>query len=143
MYYIIDKNNVMISANKQILESYNLPVLDLPEDYEEGKYIISDNELVLNPNWEKEKEEKEKERISRLSLTKREVFLAVYDDKGITPEQLRAQITDVRAGIEFDYAEKYFRFNPLIDSIGLILGYTPQDLDYLFINKKFPPRTEE
>lgn len=93
---------------------------------------------TVNPNYEKEKAEAERKRLDMLSLTKREVFLALYHDKGITPEQIRAQITDTEALIEFDYANDYYRGNPLINSIGALLGYTPFDLDYLFLNKEFP-----
>lgn len=85
-----------------------------------------------------QKEQEEKERIANLSLTKREVFLALYKDKGLTPEQLRSQITDVEVLIEFDYANDYFRGNPLIDKIGLMLGYSSDDLDYLFEHKELP-----
>lgn len=73
-----------------------------------------------------------------LSLTKREVFLALYKDKGITPEQLKAQITDPEALIEFEYASDYFRGNPLINQIGMMLGYSSDDLDYLFEHKQLP-----
>lgn len=98
---------------------------------------------VIDPDYEEKEKQKEKERIAKLSLTRREVFLALFDAKGITPEVLRSQITDPRALIEFDYAEKYFRFNPLINTIGAQLGYTPEDLDYLFVNKEFPQNEEE
>ena len=81
-----------------------------------------------------EKAEMEREGIQQLSLTKREVFLALYNDKGITPDQLKAQITSPEALIEFEYATDYYRGNPLINQIGLMLGYTSEDLDYLFIN---------
>lgn len=87
---------------------------------------------------EAEKVQAEQIRISKLSLTKREVFLALYKNKGITPDVLRSQITDPEALIEFDYAENYFRGNPLIDKIGIMLGYSTEDLDYLFENKKLP-----
>ena len=83
-------------------------------------------------------EEEKKERLNKLSLTKREVFLALYKDKGITPEQLKAQITTPEALIEFEYANEYFRGNPLIDLIGQALGYTSEQLDYLFENKEIP-----
>lgn len=111
-------------------------------DKHKNKCIIENGELILNPNYEKEEEDKEKERISMLSLTKREVFLALYKDKEITPEVLRARITSPEALIEFDYAEKYYRGNPLINQIGDMLGYTPKDLNYLFINGEFPPKPE-
>jgi len=84
-----------------------------------------------------EQAEQERERLDMLSLTKREVFLALYRDKGITPEQLRAQIQSTEALIEFDYANDYFRGNPLINSIGAMLGYTSEQLDYLFEHKEF------
>ena len=84
----------------------------------------------------KEEQEKEEERILQLSLTKRDLLLALYDDKGITPDQLKANLND-RAKIEFDYADKYYRFNPLIDSVGFALGYTKEQLDYLFEHKEF------
>ena len=104
-----------------------------------NKLIVDNGILVLNPEYEQEEQQKEQERINMLSLTKREVFLALFDDKGITPAQLRSQITDTRALIEFDYAEKYYRYNPLINAIGAMLGYTPKQLDDLFIYKLFNP----
>lgn len=85
-----------------------------------------------------ETEEQRRQRISMLSLTKREVFLALYRDKGLTPEQIRASITNPESLIEFDYATEYYRGNPLIDAIGLQLGYTTEQLDYLFINGELP-----
>lgn len=103
-------------------------------------YEIRETKTALEA-WgytEEEQQEQERQRLDRLSLTKREVFLALYRDKGITPEQLKAQIQDPEALIEFEYATDYFRGNPLINQIGLMLGYTSEDLDYLFINKELP-----
>lgn len=86
---------------------------------------------------DKEKE-KAKLELAMKSLTKREVFLALYRDKGITPEQIRSMIGDNQeALIEFDYANEYYRFNPLINTIGMSLGYTEEEIDYLFVNKEF------
>lgn len=111
------------------------------EEYQNKKgYKIKETEISLEA-WdytEEEKEEFQREKIMRLSLTKREVFLALFKAKGITPEMVRNTITDTEALIEFDYATEYYRFNPLINKIGAILGYTPEDLDYLFINKELP-----
>ena len=98
------------------------------------RYIWNGEEVVLNPNYDEEQAKKERQKINMLSLTKREVFLALYRDKGITPEQIKAQIEDPEALIEFEYASEYFRGNSLINSIGSILGYTSEDLDYLFIH---------
>lgn len=89
-----------------------------------------------------ETEEEKRNRLDMLTLTKREVFLALYKAKGITPEQLKAQITDPAALIEFEYANDYYRGNPLINLIGQQLGFTSDDLDYLFQNKEFPEQPE-
>ena len=91
---------------------------------------------------DEEIKQKERERINLLSLTKREVFLALYKAKGITPEQIKEQITDTEALIEFEYANEYYRGNPLIDLIGTKLGYSCDDLDYLFLNKDLPQKLE-
>lgn len=104
----------------------------------EGDEVIDNTE-----EFEAEQAEKERGRLNMLSLTKREVFLALYKDKGITPEQLRAQITDNEALIEFDFANDYYRGNPLIDKIGIMLGYSMEDLDHLFETGSLPEKVEE
>ena len=114
---------------------YNIDKVEETSD----EYVLDGEEYVLkDAEWEARQVQKERERISNLSLTKREVFLALYKDKGITPEQLRAGISDAEALIEFDYAEKYYRGNPLIAIIGQSLGYSNSDLDYLFENGELP-----
>ncbi len=107
-------------------------------------YRIKENDTEIEA-WDFTKEEKEiryKEQIAQLSLTKREVFLALYKNKKITPEQIKAQIQSPEALIEFEYANEYYRGNPLIDLIGQTLGYTSDELDYLFIHKELPIKEE-
>ena len=87
--------------------------------------------------WENKKKQEEDFRIANLKLTKREVFLALYEDAGIKPEEIKSGITDPITLIEFEYANEYYRGNPLIDVIGASLGYSKEDLDYLFENKSF------
>lgn len=96
-------------------------------------------ELVDNTEiYEAEQTQKEAERVANLKLTKREVFLALYNDSGITPELVKSKISDPIALIEFEYANEYYRGNPLIDSIGKTLGYSKEQLDYLFEHKVLP-----
>lgn len=103
-------------------------------DIIDGKFT----DITNTPEYIEKQKEKEKKELGMKSLTKREVFLAIYRDKGITPEQIRSKIgNNQEALIEFDYANDYYRFNPLIDSIGTSLGYTEEDINYLFINKEF------
>lgn len=95
-------------------------------------------DITNTPEYIEKEKEKAKLELAMKSLTKREVFLALYRDKGITPEQIRSMIGDNQeALIEFDYANDYYRFNPLISSIGASLGYSEEDIDYLFVNKEF------
>ena len=86
---------------------------------------------------EEEKQEQERERVKMLSMTKREMFLGLYQAKGITPDMLKAQITDPQALIEFEYANDYYRGNPLIDVIGAQLGFTSEQLDKFFETKDY------
>ena len=102
-------------------------------------YKIKETETELKAlgYTEEELELQERERIAKLSLTKREVFLGLYQAKGVTPEMIKAQITDPMALIEFEYANDYFRGNPLIDAVGAVLGITPQQLDCFFQTKDY------
>ena len=70
-------------------------------------------------------------------MTKREMFLGLYQAKQITPDMLKAQITDQQALIEFEYANDYYRGNPLIDVIGAQLGFTTEQLDKFFETKDY------
>ena len=105
----------------------------IEQNHELG-YEIKETDEALEA-WgytEEELAQAEKERIAKLSLTKREVFLGLYQAKGVTPEQIKAQITDPMALIEFEYANDYYRFNPLIDVVGNSLGITSEQLDKFF-----------
>jgi hypothetical protein len=109
------------------------------QEYTEDEYVLDGEEYVLKDEvWEEKQRQAERECIAKLKLTKREVFLALYQAKGITPDMIKAQISEPQELIEFEYANDYFRGNPLIDKLGLVFGYTEKDLDYLFENKAFP-----
>ena len=90
-----------------------------------------------------ERQEQERERLNLLSMTKREMFLGLYQAKQITPDILKAQITDPKALIEFEYANDYFRGNPLIDIIGSQLGFTSEQLDKFFETKDYQYLTKK
>ncbi len=79
-YYTIQNNAILIADKKESLTRFYGNVYELPDDYEEGKYIIGEKEieievidpetgethieiitvqvLVLNPDWEQEQAEK-------------------------------------------------------------------------------------
>lgn len=97
------------------------------------EYVLDGEEYVLKDEaWEEKEAQKERERIAHLSLTKRQVFLGLYQAIGVTPDQIKAQITDPAALIEFKYANDYYRGNPLIDLVGATLGFTSEQLDRFF-----------
>ena len=137
--------------NENILKEYGYKELVTVEreagrsykvTYEETDSQVKEILEDITEEIEREAEEARKQAILQLSLTKREIFLALYHDKGITPEQIRTQITNTEALIEFDYAERYYRGNPLINTIGTTLGYSEEDLDYLFQNGELPVHEE-
>ena len=119
----------------EMREGANSATAEEAEKVEETEleYVLDGEEYVLKDKaWEEKQAQAEKERIAKLSLTKREVFLGLYQAKGVTPEMIKAQITDPAALIEFEYANDYYRGNPLIDIVGATLGITPEQLDKFF-----------
>ena len=61
MFYTIQNGSLLMAEKEENLTSFYDNVLPLPDDYEEGKYIVLDDELVLNPNFEDEQAQKRKE----------------------------------------------------------------------------------
>ena len=111
------------------------------------EYIETTKHIEAWGYTEEEIELQEKQRIAQLKLTKREVFLGLFQAKGVTPDMIKAQITDPQALIEFEYANDYYRGNPLIDIVGATLGITPEQLDKFFETNDYthllPPVVED
>lgn len=150
MYYAhINSKNILtgIDMSKMSADEYgsedvqNIEVdktlYDNKQKYGIEYYTYKDGEIVKNQNYEEEQAQKERERLNLLSMTKREMFLGLYQAKGITPDMLKAQITNPQALIEFEYANDYYRGNPLIDVIGTQLGFTSEQLDKFFETKDY------
>ena len=134
--YLGYQNNKIKFYTEQPLDQalYNLDKVEETE----LEYVLDDEEYVLKDEaWEEKQAQKERERLNLLSMTKREMFLGLYQAKGITPDMLKAQITDPQALIEFEYANDYYRGNPLIDVIGSQLGFTSEQLDKFFETKDY------
>lgn len=110
------------------------------------KFKIVDDEIVKKSDeeYEQDQEQREQLRIAGLNLTKADVLLALYQDKGLTPDDIKSMLKDnVPALIKFDYASAYYRGDDVVNALGLALGYTKEEMDYLFENKAFPPKVEE
>lgn len=144
-YYTIQNNAILMAENKQALERFYDNVLPLPEDYEAGKYIVVDDELVLNPNYEEEQKQKERERLDKLSMTRGDVFEALILARGLTKPQIRAMIEqaeldDITKALylnRFDEALDFYRGFPVFDMLGKTLGVTPKQLDDFFETKDY------
>lgn len=104
-YYTIQNENLLIAENRQALERFYDNVLELPNDYEEGKYIVEEGELVLNPNWEEEQAEKERERIQGLSMTRSDFFDGMIMAFGLDSKELRAIVEQVLNSINITPVE--------------------------------------
>ena len=94
--------------------------------------------LVALGLTQEELSQQERNRKDMLALTRCDVLKALYQAKGITPNDIKALLKDnVEALIELEYAQNFYRGHPMIKAIGEQLGFTSDDLDYLFENKKF------
>ena len=142
MFYIEDNNKIILfDEDKQKLQD---TIAFMPQyegleikEVQEG-YVIYDFELMTVEEMEEKEAQKERERKDMLALTRCDVLKALYQAKGITPNDIKALLKDnVEALIELEYAQNFYRGHPMIKAIGEQLGFTSDDLDYLFENKKF------
>lgn len=113
------------------------------------QYIYDGENIVIDPEWEQKQAKKERERLDGLALTPSDVERALYKAKGMDFDDLKALIAqqapqlDIKAlAIEFR-ANNFYRGVTigemrLIDAVGAMLGYSPKDMDYLFIHKELP-----
>lgn len=140
MYYTIQDNSILIADTEEALTRFYNNAYPLPDDYIEDKYIIEEGELVPNPNWEEEEAQKEAERIAQLHLTRGDVFRALLMARQVTRAQLRAMIeqmpvdemTKELALIDFDEALDFYRGIALVDTLGLALGITEEQMTEFF-----------
>ena len=146
MFYIEENNKIVLfDKDRQKLEN---TLLFMPQyqglEIKETSRPIENFQFADTEEYQQEQTQKERQRLDLLSLTKADVLLALYQDKGITPEDIKTMLKDnVPALIKFDYASSYYRGDEVVNALGLALGYTTEEMDYLFENKAFPPKVEE
>ena len=117
--------------------------------YRENETTIEEilEEIVPDPE---EEARKERERLDKLTLTPSDVERALYYGLGMDFDDLKAMIVekaptvDIKAiGIEFR-ANNFYRGavdknkTRIVDMIGVLLGLTTDELDYLFEHKELP-----
>ena len=98
---------------------------------------------------EEELRQQKRDRIDALCLTRSDVERAIYADKGMDFDDLVEYVKtniptmDVKAlKIELR-AGNFYRKHPYINQLGTVLGYTSDDLDYLFQYKTLPEKTND
>ena len=151
MYYIFVDNNELngcgecpcegaIEVSEEVYNSYI-------EDND--RYIYKDGKIIENPDYEQEKARKERERLDALTLTPADVERALYKAKKMDFEDLKTLISqalpdvDIK-GLSIEFRAKDFYRGAvangirLFDVVGQLLGYTTEDMDYLFIHKDLP-----
>lgn len=118
--------------------------IDRIEETDE-EYVLDGEQYILKDEaWEEKQAQKEAERIAHLSLTRGDVLRGLLLAKGVTKEQISQMIEAMPtssqeqivvkelAKIDFEDALNFYRGVPLIDTIGLQLGITKEQLDEFF-----------
>lgn len=147
-----DKADFIFKYNQDCFqEGYNCRI----EETETALYALEDNELLVNdeviidPDYEEKQRIKERERLDALTLTPADVERALYKAKNMDFEDLKQLIAqqiptiDIK-GLAIEFRAKDFYRGAmasglrLFDVVGALLGYSTEDMDYLFENKELP-----
>ena len=110
----------------------------------DGKFT----DLTNTSDYKSKLAQKERERLDQLTLTAADVERAIYKDKGINFDDIAEIIEELNeagtANIDIKVlkielkANNFYRGNDFVNQIGTIVGYSSEDLDYLFENKTLP-----
>lgn len=145
--YIAKNNDLIILAKdtrEELEQALQFMVYTSIEETE-IEYQLYDGEYLTVD----EIAQRERQRLDSLTLTPADVERALYKEKQMDFEDLKALIAqqlpqiDTKAlSIEFR-AKDFFRGAMygnmrLFDVVGALLGYTPADMDYLFEHKELP-----
>ena len=132
-------------CSDEYYQSIGMVQLDVEQSEKDNQWYLTEK----CPHYtEEEKEEMERQRIAQLFLTAADVERAIYKDKDIDFEDILAmldnypEIDKKAVRIEFK-ANNFYRGNPYVNQIGQLIGYTSEELDYLFEHGNFGEKTNE
>lgn len=155
MYYIFVENGEINGAGQCECLTEGIQNIEVSEEIyndfieDNDRYIYQNGEIIPNPDYEEIKRQKERQRLDALTLTPADVERALYKAKGMDFEDLKALIAeqiptiDVK-GLAIEFRAKDFYRGAtaggmrLFDVVGALLGYSSDDMDYLFENKELP-----
>ena len=143
---------VGIGTNSSFYQSIGMTELDVQQSDIDNAWYLTDK---CPMKTDEEKEREERQRLDFLILTPSDVERALYysplqmdfDDLKALIAEKAPQIDLKGLAIEFR-ANNFYRGavdkdgNRIIDMVGAILGYTPEDMDYLFEHKQLPVHEE-
>lgn len=149
MFIQIDKNKIMAWAE----QPFDGCTHDVDIDYNDytnnpDKYIYDKDkqEIVLNPEYENILAEREAERISKLSMTRGDMFEALILAFGKDKNDIRLMVenlpdlTEVERKLylnRFDEALNFYRSHPAVDLLGAMLGISKERMDKFFDTKDY------
>lgn len=154
-YYIFVENGIINGSGECECLTEGFENIEVTEEVynsfieDADRYIYQDGEIISNPDYEEIKKRKHRQELDALTLTPADVERALYKAKGMDFEDLKALITaqiptiDIKAlSIEFR-AKDFYRGAEangmrLFDTVGALLGYSSDDMDYLFEHKELP-----
>lgn len=158
-YYMMIEDGNIIGAGQCPCIGENIKNIEVTEELynswkeDKDRYIYSDGEIVENPDYEQEKARKERERLDALTLTPSDVERALLAAKGMDFDDMKKYLKEEKGysdaqikviGVELR-ASDFFRGATIkgtniriVDTIGALLGYSSEDMDYLFIHKELP-----
>lgn len=157
-YYIMKKDNELIGAGQCRCLNDGIRNIEVSEKIynefveDKDRYIWNGSAIVINPDYAEIKARKERERLDHLTLTPSDVERALLAKKGWDFDDLKAYLreqgyTDIQIkaiGVELR-AKDFYRGAVLrgttiriVDTIGALLGYSSDDMDYLFENGELP-----
>ena len=130
MFYTIQKDVLITAETAHSLTRYYDWVKQLPSDYEEGKYIVQEGELVLNPNFEEEQAIKEKARIQELFMTRSDFFDGTIDAWGVGEDELFFLVQRMLTGLPLENKQKLKAINNFKNALNF---YRKHDLFKMLI----------
>lgn len=154
-YYIFIRNNEINGCGQCKCLNEDIQNIEVSEEVfnsfidDTDRYIWNGSEIVENPDYDEIKRQKHRQELDALTLTPADVERALYKAKGMDFEDLKALIAEKIPSIDLKglaiefRAKDFFRGATangirLFDVVGQLLGYTADDMDYLFQNKELP-----
>ena len=141
---------IKASLNKPYTEEEKIEFI-VEYNHKQGLVIEETEEALLALDYtNEEKEQQEQQRISMLSLTSADVERGIYKAKGMDFEDIIAYVTqlqpnglDIKAlKIELK-ANNFYRGNPYVDTIGMLLGFSKTQLDEFFETNNYTKLLEK